>query len=243
MTEQTPSIKPLRNVAAMATLMQRLETRLPGLEGMAVFYGPSGYGKTFAATHCALVDPYAIHVVVQDVWTKRSFCEAILVELGIKPKHTVTNLVNQVQEGLINSGRPLIVDEADRAAKRGMIEMIRDIHDNSGCPIILVGEETLPQALMKWERVHGRMLDWVAAEPADLQDAKLLAQHYAKGVEVGEDLLKKMVVETRGSIRRITVNCAQIREFGMRQGLDAVGVAEFTKPLFVGEPPKMRGLS
>ena len=34
--------------------------------------------------------------------------------------------------------------------------------------IVLIGEELLPQKLQAWERFHGRILDWVAAEPGSI---------------------------------------------------------------------------
>ena len=48
----TPSIAPLRNVAALISLVERVQDRSMGLPGMAVFYGPSGWGKT-TATSCS----------------------------------------------------------------------------------------------------------------------------------------------------------------------------------------------
>ncbi|MEM1077426.1 MAG: ATP-binding protein [Pseudomonadota bacterium] len=235
------SIRPLRNVQRMVQLMDRLQTRAFGLEGMAVFYGPSGFGKTFAAIHC-ITSYGAIHVVVQDVWTKKFLLKKIAAELGIKPKGCTASISEQVQKGLSLSGRPLIVDEADRAVKRGMIELIRDIHDNTDTPVILVGEELLPQSLKRIERVHNRQLEWVAAEPADARDLKMLTDHYCDGVEIADELLARILAETNGSIRRITTNLARIKELSTVKGLKSVSSEEYTG-IFDGEPPKGRGLS
>lgn len=48
---QFNSVAPLRNVVAMVQLVDRVISRAPTLPGMAVFYGPSGYGKSSAATY------------------------------------------------------------------------------------------------------------------------------------------------------------------------------------------------
>jgi len=47
------SVAPLRNVAALMELLERVMNRTPGLPGMATFHGFSGYGKSFAAMYAA----------------------------------------------------------------------------------------------------------------------------------------------------------------------------------------------
>ena len=115
------SIQPLRNVAALVALIKRVQNRAFGLPGMGTFYGPTGYGKTYAACH-AVVALDAIHVSVQKMWTKKTLLTAILRELSIVPKRTMAEMMMQVNEGLAVAGRPLIVDEADYAIDRDMIE-------------------------------------------------------------------------------------------------------------------------
>ncbi|WP_236549860.1 ATP-binding protein, partial [Profundibacterium mesophilum] len=81
------------------------------------------------------------------------------------PKGTVSEMVEAISAELAMSDAPLLIDEADMLVKRKMIEIVRDIYEGSGAPVILIGEELLPQKLQQWERIHGRMLDWVAAQP------------------------------------------------------------------------------
>jgi DNA transposition AAA+ family ATPase len=227
------SIKPLRNVAALTTLIKRVEGRAFGLPGMAAFYGPTGFGKTYAACHaCAAMD--AIHISVQKMWTKKTLLTQILRELSIMPKATMADMMMQVNEGLAIARRVLIIDEADYAIQRGMIEIIRDFHDGSHVPVILIGMEMLPQKLRAWELVDGRMLAWSAAEPADLRDARLLAQVYASGVQIDDALLQRIMSENKGSVRRISTDLAYVLEQSRMQGtttmtLDAWGAAPFLR--------------
>lgn len=227
------SIRPLKNVAALAALIRRLETRAFGLPGMAAFYGPTGLGKTYAACHAGVALD-AIHVAVQKLWTKKTLMTAILRELSIVPSRTMAEMMMQVNEGLAIAGRTLIVDETDYAIERDMIEIIRDMHDGSHVPVILIGMELLPQKLRKWELVDGRMLDWVAAQPADLRDARLLAHVYAEGIEVDDALLAHIVEINKGSVRRISVDLAHVLEKSRQLGaksmtLDAWGEAPFLR--------------
>ena len=80
----TPSIAPLRNVAALVGLVDRVQTRAFGLPGMATFYGPSGWGKTTAVTVAG--NEFQAHVVqVKDCWTPTYLAQAIMREIGAPP--------------------------------------------------------------------------------------------------------------------------------------------------------------
>ncbi|KAF0674421.1 Holliday junction ATP-dependent DNA helicase RuvB, partial [Profundibacterium mesophilum KAUST100406-0324] len=70
---------PLRNVAALATLIERARTRAHSLPGMATFYGPSGFGKTTAALF-STNKFRAVTVQVKSTWTAKHLCKSILTE-------------------------------------------------------------------------------------------------------------------------------------------------------------------
>lgn len=238
-TASANTIAPLRNVAAFAELVDRLMHRTSGLPGMACFYGFSGYGKSFAAIYAANKHR-AYHVQVKSVWTRKKLCQSILQEMGIQPASTIADMMDQIGQQLSLSGRPLIIDEADFLVAKNMIEVVRDIYECSHAAIILVGEEGLPAALKRWERVHGRMLDWVQALPATLADAKHLANLHCRGLEIGDDLIAALHEASAGSVRRICVNLDRVREHAETNGLRRVGRAEYTAAFFTGNPPASR---
>ena len=235
------SIAPLKNVTLMNALVERVMNRSPGLPGMATFHGFSGYGKTSAATYVA-AKHRCYHIQVKSVWTQKKLCQSVLLALGIQPAKTIADMVDQIGEELALSGRPLLVDEADFLVQKRMIEVVRDIYESSAAAtIILIGEELLPGKLKAWERVHGRMLDWVAAQPASLADAKHLTGLYCPGVEIEAELLARLHEASSGSVRRICVNLDRIRELARTQGLDAVGAKEWgQRTFFQGTPPHAR---
>lgn len=234
------SVAPLRNVAALVELIDRVEKRQHGLPGMATYYGPSGFGKTTAAVYAA--NRFQAHTVqVKSTWRTKKFCEAVLHDMAVKPARTAADMIDQISETLARSGRPLLIDEADFMVVRGFIEIARDISESSGAPVILIGEELLPQKLQQWERVHGRMIDWVAAEPAEIADVGHLAPIYAQGVEVDDDLKARIMKASQGSIRRICVNLAAVREHAQIKGLKRVTRADWgNRAFFSGEAPEAR---
>lgn len=235
------TVAPLRNVVKMTALIQRVVNRSENLPGIAVFYGPSGFGKSMAGVYSALKF-HAVTVQVKSVWSRKSLCEAIAREIGLPTKGLNTpDLLERICSSLATSGRPLLIDEADFLVQRKMIEVVRDIYEGSGAPIILIGEETMPQRLNAWERFHGRILDWVQAEEGDMTDLGHLAKLYAPGIELDQDMRKKLLSASNGSIRRICVNLDRVREFATVKGLKRVTVNDWGRePFFTGVAPEIR---
>lgn len=233
-------VAPLRNVAALVALIDRVKNRAYTLPGMGTFYGPSGYGKSFAAIH-ATNKFQAVTVQVKSAWTKKKLCEAILAEMSVPPAKTVSDMLDQISGRLAVTDQPLLIDEADFLIQRGMIEIVRDIYEGSGAPVILIGEELLPQKLQVWERVHGRILDWVGATPGDLSDVGHLARIYAPGVTIAPDLQQNLLKASQGSIRRICVNLDRLREHATIKGVRTIGLDDWgPRSFFTGEAPLAR---
>lgn len=118
----------------------------------------------------------------------------ILFELGVlKPKGTLSELTKQAIELLSTPDHPpLFIDEADKLVDRVMIENIREIADKSKVAIILIGEEALPDKLARVERVYGRVISWVPAQPVDLEDCRKLASRALGNIQIDDDVLESI---------------------------------------------------
>ncbi|MBW4708658.1 AAA family ATPase [Roseobacter sp. YSTF-M11] len=210
-------VKPLRNVAALSRLIRRVNDRPFGLTGMAAFSGPPGFGKSFGCIHCTVAYD-AIHISVQELWTKKTLLTEILRELSVQPHRSLAEMMKQVNEGLALANRPLIIDEVDYAIDRGMIKMIRDMHDGSGVPVILVGMEEMPMKLQKWQLVKSRIIEVAYAEPLDLRDTRLLAENYAEGIEIDDSMLEFIRAANKGNAREISNELAYVVEVCRTEG-------------------------
>ncbi|GAB6037667.1 ATP-binding protein [Fundidesulfovibrio butyratiphilus] len=229
------TIAPLLNVSLFAGLVETVMNRAPDLPGMACFYGPSGYGKTFASTYAS--NKYRAFVVqIKSVWTRKKLCEQILSEMSIDQERTVPAMVDQIAEELSNSHRPLIIDEADFLVQKGLIEIVRDIYESSNSSVILIGEENMPSALRKWERIHNRMLDMKRAQPASLDDTRHLARLYCPGVDLADDMLAAIHEAAAGCTRRICVSLDRVRDYAAARGATALCRADYDGELFSGRP-------
>lgn len=232
----------LTNVALFSELVNRVMNRPAHLPGIGVFHGFSGYGKTCAATFAAH-KTRAFYLEVGESWTKSTFCRKLLIELGLEPRGTIADMVDRAIEALaMTPGRPLIIDEFDWVVKRGNLETVRELHDKSGTPIVIIGEELLPAKISQVsERFHNRVLDWVPAQPADVEDAMALAALYHPRLDVARDLMELLVTKSNGRPRRICVNLERVQALADVDGLDAVGLDQWgDRALFSGQPPARR---
>lgn len=232
-------IAPIANLDLVSIAMSKLIHRQDGLPGLGVYYGPSGYGKTTTIVAVAN-ETRAYYVQMRSAWGKKALLEKIAFEMGMRPASTVSANLDLICEQMSASQRPLILDEADHAANRlGMVELLRDIYEGSQAPLMLVGEENLPNKLKKFERFHGRVLAWVPAQPVTMADAAKLVPIYSPQVAIAEDLLAYVVDLAHGSVRRVCVNLVNLHEYAMLNGLDAIDRATWgTNPLYTGDAPK-----
>jgi hypothetical protein len=230
----------LQNIMLCARALDRCINREPNLPGIASFTGPSGYGKSMAASYCANKFR-GFYVECRSYFTRKSFAEAILNEMGIRPARTLATMMQQAADQLDLSGRPLIIDEADYLVDNKAINLLRDLHEAGRTSILLIGEEDLPNKLRRLERFHNRVLVWELAQPSNTDDTRKLAGHYCPGITVGDDLLARVREVSRGVARRICVNLDMIRNHCETAGLKKIGLEDWGKrALYSGDAPARR---
>lgn len=229
----------LNTVLCLGSLMKAIQ-RPRHLPGLVVFYGPSGFGKSTAAA-VAVTHTQAYYIQAQSSWTRKAFSLAVLKVMGVTPAKTIYEMADQIATQLIDSKKALIIDEADHLVSKGIVEAVRDIYEATLAPIMLIGEENLPGNLKRWERIHGRVLEFVPAEPASFDDAKELRAMYAKETPIADDLLGMVHEASRGSVRRICVNLERIQHEARLNGWTQVDAAAWGKRhLYTGEAPARR---
>ena len=231
------SIANLTNVVAAMKAMVAAQDRAYGLPGLVCLYGPSGYGKSFAAAYVANKFR-AYYVEAKSLWQRKTYLTHILRDMGIDPERTMDLMLDQVCEQLALSGRPLIIDQADYLVDKGHAPMLMDIYEGSRSPILIVGEERLEAKLLRSSRtVHRRVLKWEQASPADADDCRQLAGLYCRDVEVADDMLAYINATVEGCTGRVAVNLDLVREEALTQGWGRVDPATWGKrALYTGKP-------
>ncbi|AXY41628.1 ATP-binding protein [Halomonas sp. JS92-SW72] len=236
------TIVPLTNVGLLATAVENVMNRPPELPGVAVMYGFSGLGKSLAAAYTANLHR-AYYLQCRESFTRKAFVQAMLREMGITPMKTLNEMIDQVAEQLSRSGRPLIIDDVQYVIEKSAANIITDLYEASQGTLVLIGEEHVPTAMSKrLERLHNRVLEWVPAQEATLDDVRLLAEKSYPDIEIGVDLLERVNTRVRGCLRRVAVNLYQIHSEALANGWAHVDLATWgDRDIHTGQAPARRG--
>lgn len=106
---------------------------------IGLIYGPAGVGKTMAAK--AAHSKYRNSVYLRMMrGTRRGpgLIMALCDQLGIGARAGLSRNQDALIDALRDSGRLLIIDEVHQAHETAL-EALRDIHDEAGVPIVLIG--------------------------------------------------------------------------------------------------------
>lgn len=219
----------VKNVARLSDAADALIDREIGLPGMGLIYGETGFGKTTAAAWL-INQCHGVYVRCVATSTPSSLLGAILVELDLD-MHAGANcarMVDAIVQKLARTGRPLFIDEADYVAEqKRLTDTLRDVHDLSTVPVILIGMAGIQRTLQRSPQIIGRIAQWVEFGPCDIDDARLLADQICE-VRVHPDLLRRLHQKSGGSVRLLVVGLARIEQHARAKGLAAIGTGDWT---------------
>lgn len=219
-----------QTIAIAAEGMETLLGRSDGMPGMAALSGPPGYGKTSAAVFLSHPAEFnCVYVSCRSFETTKSLALMLLKELGVAAKThwPISTAFDHICEALVQSGRPLVIDEVDHIAEKNSVNLLRDLHDTAQTPILLIGEEHLKQKLLNHhERFHDRVLVWARAVPADVADLEKLARQYASGLELDASAKKQLLQITNGVARRIVTALSALVQAAALNGIERFSAVE-----------------
>ena len=222
----------LENVKLFNEVTYKLVNRDPSLPGFGLFYGPSGFGKTCAASttylryHCPMI-------IGTPFMTRKTMMTKILKELQIpfSSGKNIGDLVDLIVEEFRAKTTPLlIIDEADYIVEKGYAEDIRAIHNQvPNLTAIFIGEENLPHMMKTSERLDGRILVRQGAEPCSISDTQLLLDLHCKNIKIHDDLLHELMLKSAGSARRTAENFNKINNVALDNSLEQIDLQQFNE--------------
>lgn len=225
----------VQNVNKAMMAFEALANRDLGIPGMGLFYGFTGAGKS--TTVAWLINRCnGIFVRANAVWTPSTMLGTICQELGALPQNKSAAMLSHIIERMALDNRPLFVDEADYLLSNlKMLETLRDIHDSTGVPVVLIGMDTLDRKLVSRKQLCRRISQWVEFQRCSPTDAKLLAETVCE-VSIGDGLIDRIFSAADGSIGLMTVALARVESFAKAQGWRSIDADQWgDRQFFLGK--------
>jgi DNA transposition AAA+ family ATPase len=164
-------------------------------------------------------------------WTPSAMLGSLMKELDATPRGSCSQMVDFIVEQLGQRARPVFVDEADYLVSKRLLETLRDLHDLSTAPLILIGMADFRRRIIHKEQLAGRIAQWVEFKGADIEDARTLADAVCE-VRVTNDLLESLHATTKGSMRGMIVGLSRIETFARRHGKETLSARDWGKQAF-----------
>lgn len=217
---------------------QRLEEvlRLAHVEGeTVVIYGQAGLGKTSALEAYVKRNPDAIMIDSDPSYSAKVLLSSMALALGVESRGSLHQLIEELIKKLKNSGRIILVDEAENLPLRAL-ECLRRIHDKTGVGLVLAG---MPRLLVNLRGSKGELKQLYSrvAFKFDLGNtipntelSEIINQSLI-GIE--SETVNELVIASKGNTRRLAKLIRGVTRMAKvnNRELDANMVREFEKML------------
>ena len=209
------------NVKRFITTMNNLQNRAEGVPGMGLVYGEPGLGKTQAIKWWAFKND-AILIRCNQMMSARWLLKEILDYMSeIKP-YSISDSFDEVIRNLIRTPRVLIVDEVDYLTmdKNKSIEILRDIHDKTNIPVVLVGMTNAHSRLKKFSHLYDRLSEIVKFERFSKADIKTIVKELSE-IEL-TDCAIKYIYSNLNRFRQIVKVINKAETIAKANGLSSI---------------------
>lgn len=221
-----------RNYIKMYDLMSTLVELDGNKERMGLAFGKYGLGKTFSLERIA-VEFNAVLLRTDQTWTVSSVLKILARELGIDERGKASELMERIINTMIFAPRPIIVDEIDTllpAPKFGVLELLRDLHDETGNIFLMVGMETCDARLKNHSHFYSRIVGLTKFEDMPIDDVRAFCRLCGIGkeeawepIEIEEDVVKHFANKYK-NLRLIKVYLLRLERWCEVNGIDTINM-------------------
>ena len=160
-----------KNVVNFVSLMNELQNLPPNIPKMALVYGDYGLGKSETIKWWTFKND-CVYVRANQGMTTRWLLSAIAEELDVEYYWHIDETFREVENALIRHKTTIIIDEIDYLIDVKSIETLRDLHDRTGCPLVLVGMDQVDKKLSRYPHLVDRIYKKFRFESYDSNDIK-----------------------------------------------------------------------
>jgi DNA transposition AAA+ family ATPase len=193
-----------KNYLRLSEAASALQGRHEEVPGLGLIYGRAGLGKTKAAIRYA-VHRDAIYLRANAAWSPLWMLQDLAHSLGRYPFGTTSRAFRQCVDELQKQGRLVFIDEADYLAReRRLLDAVRDLHDLTGVPFILVGMDEVAKKMARHPQFWSRVSQVVEFKALTADEVAMIAKEWT-GLVLEDGSLEALRRVTAGEFRLVTV--------------------------------------
>lgn len=158
------------NVKNFIGLVESLINKPKNIPKMGLVYGEPGLGKSQTALWLACKYD-GIFLRASNLMTGRWLLEEMVKELDEIPRYLTSDNFNLVVKKLKQNPQVIFIDEIDYLMNNyKTIETLRDIHDETHCPIIFIGMGLAHRKLERYKHLYDRFSEILKFEIFGVND-------------------------------------------------------------------------
>lgn len=161
-----------QNVKNFIGLVENLQNKPKNIPKMGLVYGEPGLGKSQTALWLACKYD-GIYLRASNLMTGRWLLEELVKELDEIPRYLTSDNFNLVVKKLKAEPKIIFIDEIDYLMNNyKTIETLRDIHDETDCPIIFIGMGLAHRKIERYKHLYDRFSEILKFEIFGVNDLK-----------------------------------------------------------------------
>ena len=209
-----------QNVKRFVDLMDTLKNAPANLPKMALVYGDFGLGKSQTIMWW-VTNNDAIYVRCNHKMSARWLLTEIVEELDEVPAYLTSLLFKQIEDKLRERPKVLVVDEIDFLLNNSSaIEIVRDLHDKIGIPVVLVGMSIVEAKLKRHKHIYDRLLGVLKFETFNKEDVAKIVTEISE-VEFEPDAME-VICSKFNQFRQIVKLINKVEIVAAMNNLDAI---------------------
>ena len=201
-----------KNVKKFVALMEEVKQLPANIPKIVLVFGEYGLGKSETIKWWTFKND-CIYVRANQGMTSRWLLSEIAEELGEEAFWHIQDTFNLVEQKLKQNPKPLIIDEVDYLVTNNVIEILRDLHDRTGCPMILVGMVNIDKKLSRYPHLKDRVYKSFKFESYDKQDIKQILSELSE-IPITDDGLEYLAIR-HNQFRQIVKLINKIEKFAI----------------------------
>ncbi len=209
-----------KNVKNFVSLMDSLQKLPPNIPKLALVYGEHGLGKTHTIMWWAIRND-AIYIRANNEMTQSGLLKAIVEELDERPFFYMQENYKLILKHLKTDPKTIIVDEVDYLiGSKNAIEILRDIQDCTGSPLVLVGMGLVDRKISRLKHFDDRLFKKLKFEHFNQDDIRNILNELTE-LNFSEDALSYIATRTN-QFRKLVQHIDQIEKLANTNQLEVI---------------------